>query len=281
MDMPVPPSSDLALTETYPPIKFTTLPKLTATVSSAREDLINGKDENQYLSFNHVTQKDFERIEQHRAKLGHIRFTHFADIETLIIKIPSEPHEKAHLSLGQICSNCAFQMQLNIREFCPIGGTLYRSQRSSKEGDSSYKNLMVRSNSGDWPSFVIEAGLSELLQRLRCDAQWWISHSGGQVRIVLLIKVNKAHKHVMIEKWVPRQQPTTRTSPRFARPLHPTKITTITIDQSGTPAVIAGAPLTLEFNEIFSRPAIPPVEKDIVFTRQDLDTWAKAIWLGL
>jgi hypothetical protein len=85
---------------------------------------------------------------------------------------------------------------------------------------------------------VIEAGVSESLQRLRCDAQWWISHSSGQVRIILLIKVNKARKHVMIEKWVPRQLPTIRTSPHFTRPLHPTKITTIAIDRSGTPYTI-------------------------------------------
>jgi hypothetical protein len=200
MEILAPPSSVLALTEAYPPSKFTTLPKLMATISSCREDFVSGKNENQYLSFNHVTQKDFERIEQHRAKLGHIRFTYFADIETLIIKIPSEPHERAHLSFAQIFHFRAFQMQLDTLEFCPIGSTFYRSRCTSKEGDSSYKNLIIRSNSGDWPSFAIEAGVSGSLQHLRCDAHWWISHSGGQVRIVLLIKVNKARKHVMIEK---------------------------------------------------------------------------------
>ena len=78
----------------------------------------------------------------------------------------------------------------------------------------------------------------------------------------------------MIEKLVPRQLPTTKTSPHFARPPYPTKITTITIDQSGIPS---GDPLTLKFNELFSQPAISPLEKDIVFTRRDFDTWAEAI----
>jgi hypothetical protein len=83
MDIPVPPFSDLALTEAYPPTKFTTLPKLTATVSFHREDMVNRNNENQYLSFNHVTEKGFERIKKHQVKLGHVRFTYFADIETL------------------------------------------------------------------------------------------------------------------------------------------------------------------------------------------------------
>ena len=40
---------------------------------------------------------------------------------------------------------------------------------------------------------------------------------------------------------------------------------------------VTGAPLILEFEKIFLRPAVLP-ESDITFTTQELSTWAARIW---
>lgn len=37
-----------------------------------------------------------------------------------------------------------------------------------------------------WPTFVVEAGVSESLPRLRQDTSWWFANSAGMVGIVLL-----------------------------------------------------------------------------------------------
>ena len=52
-----------------------------------------------------------------------------------------------------------------------------------------------------WPSFVIETGVFESLPRLRMDATWWFANSCGDVRIVLVVSINKATRQVVLERW--------------------------------------------------------------------------------
>ena len=281
--LPVPPSAELALTEQYPPTKFSTLKNLKKTVASAHDKLNEGDESHQYLSFSHVSPKQLESIEAHRHDLGGVRLTYFGDIETLIIKVISEAHERAHLTLGQRIFLEVVAMQIRVEEFTAIGSTRYRGQTaSSKESDSGWKNLRVRSNTGDWPSLIIEAGMSESLPRLRSDARWWLEHSAGNVRIVLLVWIQPTIRTVQIEKWVTGPMPPTRVITRRVQSnAFPIRTAEIKIDQSTTPPVINGAPLTLEFDKVFDRPANAPNEHDVVFNGQDLAEWASWLWVGL
>jgi hypothetical protein len=134
-------------------------------------------------------------------------------------------------------------MGIAFEEFYGLGSSTYRRQNASaKESDSSWINLRIRPNTGHWPCFIIEAGMSESMPRLRSDARWWIEHSAGTVNLVLFIWVQPAGKKVKIEKWIPGPVPTTRRSPRFAQNIFPTRTAEISIDQSQTPSIIQGAP---------------------------------------
>jgi hypothetical protein len=284
MTPPATPSSKLALTEKYPPIKWSTFKSLKQIVASQYENMSKG-NENQYLSFSHVSSKKFESIETHRLELGcGVSFTYFADIETMIVKLPSEAHERAHQTLGQRIQHITITpMRLGLEEFTGLGATKYvGADASTKEGDSSWKNLRTRPNKGDWPTLVIEAGMSESLPRLRTDARWWIEHSAGKVNIVLLVWIRPTVKTVKIEKWVSGPAPVTRSSPRLALTnTLPIQTAEITINQSNTPSVIVGAPLRLEFDKLFDRPANLLLEQDVMFTSQDLDDWVKWLWVGI
>jgi hypothetical protein len=52
----------------------------------------------------------------------------------------------------------------------------YLGRTVSKEGDSCYCPLGTRPNADDWPTLVIEAGVSESLTKLREDAKWWLTN---------------------------------------------------------------------------------------------------------
>ena len=183
-----------------------------------------------------------------------------------------------HLTLGQKIFRKVVAIQIRDEEFTAIGSTRYCGQTaSSKESDSGWKNLRVRPNTGDWPSFIIEAGMSASLPRLHSDARW-LEHSAGNVRIVLLVWIQPTIKTVKIEKWVTGPMPSTRVITRRVQSnAFPIRTAEIKIDQSMTPPVIDGAPLTLEFDKVFDRLANPPNEHDIVFSGQDLAEWAS--WL--
>lgn len=42
----------------------------------------------------------------------------------------------------------------------------------------------------NWPSLVLEIGMSESLPQLRADASWWYPNSDGNIRLVILIHAN-------------------------------------------------------------------------------------------
>jgi hypothetical protein len=126
------------ITEQYSPLKFSTFENL--------KKVVDSKAEIEHLSFDHVTPKQFESIKARREDLGHVLFTYFGDIETLIIKLPSEAHERAHRTLGdEILLQARAVMQLHRLEFMSVGSTEYRgSNTSNKESDSCWKNVRIR-----------------------------------------------------------------------------------------------------------------------------------------
>jgi hypothetical protein len=67
--------------------------------------------------------------------------------------------------------------------------------------------------------------------------------------------MDPAIKTVKIEKWVPGRAPWGANTPRVQPNAFPTKTAEIKIDQSTTPSVIDGAPLIIEFDKVFDRPA--------------------------
>ncbi|KAN0077788.1 hypothetical protein V8E54_006092 [Elaphomyces granulatus] len=98
----------------------------------------------------------------------------------MIVKMPSPTHEIAHRTFGLMLEKQTWLMDMCVFDLCHLGAARIQvSDRTSKEGDSSYAPNPPHSK---WPTFVIEAGVLEMLPRLRVDAQWWFSNSAGLVK---------------------------------------------------------------------------------------------------
>lgn len=278
------PSAELALARDFRPIHYTGLTALKKVVDTHRNRLFsNGGDGNQHVVFDNVSPEAFEEIERKRLELVmKATLSYVRDIETLIVKIPTQPHEKAHGQLGQlILVKKIAPMNLDLNAFTFMGSTTKKvPSGSSKESDSAWRNVYIRSQQDDFPCLVIEAGMSESLARLRGDARWWIENSAGRVNIVLIIWVNKATKVLHIEKYVPGS-PQTRTSPRLPRPVSVNLTATVVINCAASPTTVTGAPLVLEFNGVFDRPPNPPLERDIILTMDDLESFGNDFWRGI
>jgi hypothetical protein len=245
--------------------------------------LQKGDSDQQYLIFTHVGVDDLAKIDCARNSIGKgTRMTHYTDVNLLIAKLPSAEQESAHGNLAKRVVINLTRMgtpRLAEDEFHSVGATTFRVNNSSKEADSSYKPRSFRPNKTDWPTIVFESALSESPRHLRLAASWWLTKSGGAVKIVIIISLNRARSIVLMEKW--ELGPSTRLL-SFRQPPNnlnkpilqiPTKIQEITIVSN----TVTGAPLVLEFDKIFLRPAVLP-ETDITFTAQELSTWATGIW---
>ena len=301
-------SKETSLTETSPmdglkeapTYQYKGIRSLQSCVKSHDAQLMDGRSNQQYLVFYRVTKDDLAEIDNKRARIGkHTRMTHYTDIDLLIVKLmPSAEHEIAHLTLSQEIVAALLRMGLRTTRFVPIGATKFSPPNSSKEGDSAYKPA-TRNRKYDWPTIVVESGLSEGLARLRIDAQWWLANSEGDVKIVVIISILPLQKKLHVEKWClspASTRPLTRAHPT-PNPQVPTNMHTITITQNpaappnpGQPTItiqegsfsyaITGAPLVLEFQNLFLRPSVPP-EVDIIFTAADLSDWAHSFWKSL
>lgn len=279
-----PGTCSVGLARDFSPIHYTGLTTLKKVVDTHCDKLdSNGGDGNQYVAFDNVTQEVFERIERKRLEfIMKARLSYFPDVETLLVKLPTEPHERAHGQLGQfILAKKIVPMSLNLNSFVFMGSTTKKGLGGSrKQSDSEWRNANVRSHQDDFPCLVIEAGMSESLVQLRSDAQWWIESSAGRVNIILIVWACKATKVLHIEKYVPGS-PLTRTSPRLPRPVSANLTTTVVIDCAASLTTVTGAPLVLEFNGVFDRPPNPPLEGDIVLTMRDLESFGDDFWAGI
>lgn len=56
---------------------------------------------------------------------------------------------------------------------------------------------------------------------------------------------------------------------------------TVVINCVASSNTVTGAPLVLEIDRVFDREANPPLERDIVFTTQDLQDWGNEFWVGI
>lgn len=155
-----------------------------------------------------------------------------------------------------------------------------------KEADQTFlppNRQITNSKVADWPTLVLEVGVSESKSKLEEDTKWWFNNSEGRVRIVL-VAVVKTHSSVTFEKWqlLPPDAPSnvTRqyvTSLRQQTPHMPPFVSQaavnqrcfsaqeVTVERDGS---VTGAPMVLPFRALFDRDPSPN-ERDVSITAQE------------
>ncbi|KAL4800295.1 hypothetical protein BDV19DRAFT_384651 [Aspergillus venezuelensis] len=200
----------------------------------------------------------------------------------LIVKLVEKPHEVAHGALTKKLLGQTLTMNLDS-ELSLDGATRVTSRGISKEPDASFSPwTLPPARSRQWPAVVVECGYSESTNHLRAMANLWISNSNGDVKVAIIISIERPRAKIILEKWVPRQTarsmgPSLRTRGQHARC---EQEIVITRNEDGS-AAISGAPLVIHFEEMFLRALVPPNEHDFVITGADLESIAREIWSAI
>jgi hypothetical protein len=195
------------------------------------------------------------------------RLSYYDELNLGIFKLMPDPSHDlvANEFIVTLREIARFQMNVPREDVRLPGSTTYHGNNCSKQADTSIIPSS-RSPLTDWPTLVVEAGLSETLPQLRRDARWWLENSRvstGKVRIVILFSIQRQPKQIILEQWeMVRTQPLVTRSARSERPQC---VHAITI----TPTAAQGAPLVLAFEKVFLRTPQPP-EADITFDERFL-----------
>ncbi|KAI2625031.1 hypothetical protein GGR54DRAFT_654697 [Hypoxylon sp. NC1633] len=235
-----------------------------------------------------VSITSFAEIEEQRvARRRKIRWRRYdAKTQLLLITVPTGVHEILHTQLyGEFIEQLPAS-GVPRRAWLHKAATYFHSNHpgggGGGEADSSGGPKTHRLRSRDWPTLVIEAGVSESLNQLHAGMRWWFAASNHDVKIVVLTKFNQQQSKIIIEKWEEVQAARPGATTRRAATLQPVLLQTIEItrDLTTNPVsynVTSGA-LVLEFSLLFLRNP-GPLERDVVIGTQFLQEYAELVWL--
>jgi ubiquitin len=166
----------------------------------------------QYQIVHKVTRDNLDYIDRHRRNdFPSMRILYDGKMEIMIVRMVGVFHEVVAKSFERIIHHHTG------KSFRPTVTARYRgiSGNREKEADNSYVPRGTRIRGTDLPSFVVEIGLSESLSGLRCDADFWLTQTGGRTRLVLLIEIDRDNRVMQMERWehVPSTSPSSPSSP--------------------------------------------------------------------
>ncbi|KAG0639176.1 hypothetical protein HOY80DRAFT_886693 [Tuber brumale] len=131
------------------------------------------------------------------------------------------------------------------------GSTTLSAPGGRKVGDSTFRPVELRPHKNDWPTLVIECGVSEPHGHQVSSSQWWFGQSAGDVQIVIHFSVSEPERHIHIEKWEGERVPNPLTTCAYPDSFRITPNKTQEIDIIGD--VVTGAPLRLELTQVMLR----------------------------
>jgi len=230
----------------------------------------------QYAVFSHITPHQLANLDDFRTThCKSLRFLYYEFEETLIVRImPGITYALSCSGFELALFRKLLEMGLDD-ELLNTAATTYHGTGCRGEADSSFTPISTRSLSTDWPTLVIEHGVSQSLKGLRGDASWWLTSSTGQVKIVLLFSISEKNRKIRIEQWemsagLDEQITGGKQDLDLRRPERVNKI-----EISETDA--GGAVLKLNFEKLFLREPVLG-EMNISFSTAELERYASYAW---
>ena len=231
-------------------------------------------DGKQYVAFENVTSKNLEDIEKWREdsnkNLPRMRILYDRVSEVLIVKfMPGSFHDTATAMFNALFSSKFPDVYSLVGQLA----TKFEARDRAKEGDSGYKPV-TRTSKHDWPSLMVEVGVSESLQQLRSDARFWLTKSAGETRVVIVMSIDTVARKVKIERWedVPRIRPSRPSTPLY----NPGLVQSITLEHG---VQYAGPALHIPAAKVYDQPLPPNLgANDFELTAQDLESFKTTYW---
>ena len=230
------------------------------TAIKSQADQLRSGDAGQYAVFSQVTQHQFADLERFRdTNCKSLRFLYYEKEETLIVKIMAGPAHEVTCARFQFLLNTKVAAMGLGNELCDMRTTKYQGKGSGKQPDCAFQPRSPRPDITDWPTLVVECGVSQSLKSLRGDSHWWFTNSEGKVKTILLFSVLEKKRKIYIEQWEMRKEAKC--------------IRTIDIVEADA----AGGSLRLSFEHLFLRKPMKG-ETDIVFSTEDLEELGAYVW---
>ena len=198
-----------------------------------------------------------------------------AHLQLLLVKMTKSPaHETASIIFHNIFLDAVEPNGLK-RSLKDILGATHFASLGAKEPDQAWRPHRLPFNrSRDWPSVVLEVAYSETESKLGSSVRFWMRASGGDVKVVFTLRIHRQRPEIRIGKWVNSSSSSSSSSNNRHR-----LDQSVTISKADSNRIIlSNAPLTIDWEDLFLRPATIPRERDIELDAEKLQYLATKIW---
>lgn len=196
------------------------------------------------------------------------RVDYLSPLHTLILKMPSHPHEEAASRFEFLVLERARQMKVVRRILC-LAATRIKSDQRDKEADRAWKPRLQRA---EYPTVLLEVGISDTAAKLERDIGWWLDSTGGRAKLGITIDIKPTSGNIYIKSWVPAYCHPRQVGARNVNQHHPpqcTQIIKIKKGAKGQKPVVQGGHLVIPFRDLLlTEPG--EGEHDFVFTGETL-----------
>ena len=265
----------------YHTSEFRSIDDVRAFVSQEAKTFEEDRTQCQFRKITGVPKTAFEDLDKDGIADGRISY----DFQTqdLIVKlIPIAALENAHTSLMSGILDKIIALGVPPNELCMLGAITQKGEFAARQADSSFKPTPERRGESDCASLMIECGLSQSLADLRAAANWWLSNTQGQVRVVVVVSADLQNKGVFLEIWKMVLSSGTGPGPgtraRISSPF-PSAIASVLVSCNQNTFAASGE-LRLDLYDIMLRYPVRG-ETQIIFTPAELAEWVDTVFRGL
>lgn len=190
---------------------------------------------------------------------------YFPDSGILIFTMPGRPHDVVAEGLNFRIYDRLKRMNCD-EELAMTGTATVELRGLKKEPDKSWGPQRV-----DYPTLILEVGVSESLRCLERDAQRWIENERSGVCQVITVKIYPRRHEIIFSVW-------RRNEDRKA-----VKDDDVHVEfREGQPKVRSNKSLRIYFEPIFKRlPTRGTAEKDLIISARELGSIARKAWIEL
>ncbi|GLA66607.1 hypothetical protein AtubIFM55763_005490 [Aspergillus tubingensis] len=212
-----------------------------------------------------VTDEAFRNdfLESEDSPFSRVR-TYDSEHQILLLIMPeSNAHGTASSEFDKLLCMATGRLGLHLKSF----EGYHAMERGGKVPDRAWRPLRLpRNRSTEWPSAVLEVSYSETRSKLMADIRRWFHASGGDVKLVFTVDIDRHAPKIVIEQWTHDKDSRKR------------REQVIGISQSKTGVVVTGAPLEISFERLFLCPTSTPEESNILIHEPALRNYANLIW---
>jgi hypothetical protein len=187
---------------------------------------------------------------------------YFPDSEILVFTMLGRPHELVTSEMIGLFGEKISKMNC-LDEFAATGAAGAHLQNIYKEPDGSWGPLAV-----NYPTCVLEVGVSQSLRSLEHDAQRWIENRASHVTQVVTVNIYLQSREIIVTVWKKVGQKAVKDNDIYVE------------IRGDRPRVRDNRCLGLSFEKIFERrPTHGTAERDVIFSGRELGRIARRVWV--